>query len=78
MRLEEQLRNDAESLKEVGWFNRAQMFTAAADEIQRLNEHIKRLKESGDELLAWLTDGVSDSNRQLLSNAWIKAKEDKP
>ena len=45
MSLEEQLRNDAQSLREVGWFNRAIMMDAAANEIQKLNERIKRLEE---------------------------------
>jgi transcription elongation GreA/GreB family factor len=42
--LEEQLRKDAESMREVGWFNRAKMYTAAADEIHRLEDRIKRLE----------------------------------
>lgn len=45
MSLEEQLRNDAQSLREVGWFNRAIMMDAAANEIQELNERIKQLEE---------------------------------
>ena len=44
MSLEEQLRKDAESMREVGWFNRAKMYTAAADEIHRLEDRIKRLE----------------------------------
>jgi len=43
--LEEQLRNDAQSLREVGWFNRAIMMDAAANEIQKLNDRINQLKE---------------------------------
>ena len=78
MSLEEQLRNDAQSLREVGWFNRAIMMDAAANEIQELNERIKRLEEAGDELLEWLKDGtISDSNYRLLANAWQRAKENK-
>jgi len=76
--LEEQLRNDAQSLREVGWFNRAIMMDAAANEIQKLNERIKLLKSTGDELLEWLKDGtISDSNYRLLANAWQRAKENK-
>ncbi len=79
MSLEEQLRNDAQSLREVGWFNRAIMMDAAANEIQKLNERIKLLKSTGDELLEWLKDGtISDSNYRLLANAWQRAKENKP
>ena len=78
MSLEEQLRNDAQSLREVGWFNRAIMMDAAANEIQKLNERIKLLKSTGDELLEWLKDGtISDSNYRLLANAWQRAKENK-
>jgi hypothetical protein len=49
--LEEQLRKDAESMREVGWFNRAKMYTAAADEIHRLEDRIKRLEEALDTLV---------------------------
>lgn len=59
MSLEEQLRNDAESLKQVGWFNRAQMFNAAADEIQRLKDHIKQLEEDSERLNWLLNRGVA-------------------
>lgn len=45
MSLEEQLRNDAQSLRELGWFNRAMMMTAAADEIHRLNGRINEMEE---------------------------------
>jgi hypothetical protein len=44
MKLEEQLRNDAQSLRELGWFNRAIMMDAGADEIRRLNEEIRKLQ----------------------------------
>jgi hypothetical protein len=79
--LEEQLRNDAQSLREVGWFNRAIMMDAAANEIKKLNERINRLEEAGNNLL-WnfcpeytsdLTQEQSDALKQ-----WNKAKEDKP
>jgi len=69
--LEEQLRNDAQSLREVGWFNRAIMMDAAANEIQKLNERIKRLEEAGNELM-YDNDDMANINR------WHKAKEDKP
>ena len=71
MSLEEQLRNDAQSLREVGWFNRAIMMDAAANEIQKLNERIKRLEEAGNELM-YDNDDMANINR------WHKAKEDKP
>ena len=71
MSLEEQLRNDAQSLREVGWFNRAIMMDAAANEIQEMNERIKRLEEAGDELLR-------DNDDMANINRWHKAKEAKP
>ena len=46
MSLEEQLRNDAQSLREVGWFNRAIMMDAAANEIQKLNDRINHLESA--------------------------------
>jgi len=59
--LEEQLRNDAQSLREVGWFNRAIMMDAAANEIQKLNERIAQLEQENDamraDLLLWENGG---------------------
>ena len=61
MSLEEQLRNDAQSLREVGWFNRAIMMDAAANEIQKLNERITQLEQENDalraDLLLWDNGG---------------------
>ncbi len=74
MSLEEQLRNDAQSLREVGWFNRAKMYTAAADEIHRLNERIKRLVQAGDCLLSHRNS--TDYHEKV--REWDKAKKDKP
>jgi len=59
--LEEQLRNDAQSLREVGWFNRAIMMDAAANEIKKLNERITQLERENDalraDLLLWENGG---------------------
>ena len=73
MSLEEQLRNDAQSLREVGWFNRAIMMDAAANEIQKLNERIKRLEEAGDVLCA----AAAFMGWHMEIEKWNKAKEDK-
>ena len=40
-------------------------------------QRIKRLEEAGDELLMWLGEDISESNGQLLQDAWNKAKEAK-
>jgi hypothetical protein len=69
--LEEQLRKDAESMREVGWFNRAKMYTAAADEIHRLEDRIKRLEEAGDAMAKIQTYDLLETVN------WRKAKEDK-
>jgi len=59
--LEEQLRNDAQSLREVGWFNRARMMDAAANEIKKLNDRITQLEQENDamraDLLLWENGG---------------------
>lgn len=52
MSLEEQLLNDAQSLREVGWFNRAIMMDAAANEIKKLNDRITQLERENDALRA--------------------------
>ena len=70
MSLEEQLRNDAQSLREVGWFNRAIMMDAAANEIKKLNERIKRLEEAGDEAIC----PIEYASRARI---WTEAKEAK-
>ena len=61
MSLEEQLRNDAQSLREVGWFNRAIMMDAAANEIKKLNDRIAQLEQENDalcaDLLLWENGG---------------------
>jgi len=62
MSLEEQLRNDAQSLREVGWFNRAIMMDAAANEIKKLNDRITQLERENDalraDLLLWEKEEV--------------------
>ena len=46
--------------------------------VEYLQDRIKLLKSTGDELLEWLKDGtISDSNYRLLANAWQRAKENK-
>ena len=46
--------------------------------VEYLQDRIKLMKSTGDELLEWLKDGtVSDSNYRLLANAWQRAKENK-
>lgn len=47
-------------------------------ELNRMADRIKRLEEAGDELLMWLGEDISESNGQLLQDAWHKAKEAKP
>jgi peptidoglycan hydrolase CwlO-like protein len=47
--------------------------------VEYLQDRIKLLNSTGDELLEWLKDGtISDSNYRLLANAWQRAKENKP
>ena len=50
----------------------------AFDELEDLIERIKRLEEAGGQLMMWLGGDISASNRQLLQDAWNKAKEAKP
>jgi hypothetical protein len=46
--------------------------------VEYLQDRIKLMKSTGDELLEWLKDGtISDSNHRLLANAWQRAKENK-
>jgi len=50
--------------------------TIAAD-LRNALARIKRLEEAGGQLMMWLGEDISDSNRQLLQDAWNKAKEAK-
>ena len=47
-------------------------------ELNAANERIKRLEESENRLLNWLTEDCPESVKKQLSNAWIKYKEAKP
>ena len=85
MSLEEQLRNDAQSLREVGWFNRAIMMDAAANEIKKLNERIKRLEKAGNEMYKFINPPSPcmrttrmDDLLQGWDDAKINTKEAKP
>ena len=51
-----------------------QLLTRQRDEA---NERIKRLEESENRLLNWLTEDCPESVKKQLSNAWIEYKEDK-
>ena len=74
MSLEEQLRNDAQSLREVGWFNRAIMMDSAANEIQKLNERIKRLEEDLSRIANQDYRGNRSTESQIAFDALKEAK----
>jgi hypothetical protein len=46
--------------------------------VRGLQDRIKRLEEAGGQLMMWIGEDISDSNRQLLEDHWNKAKEAKP
>ena len=46
--------------------------------VKELKRRIKLLEKAGDEMLMWLGEDISESNGQLLQDAWNKAKEAKP
>ena len=80
MSLEEQLRNDAQSLREVGWFNRAIMMDSAANEIQKLNERIKRMESfinrflDPEDLGYAVNNYVRDDAREALGRERVESK----
>ena len=47
-------------------------------ELNAANERIKRLEESENRMLNWLTEDCPESVKKQLSNAWMKSKEAKP
>ena len=65
----------------VGFLNCPPTWVAWARELERelnaANDRIKRLEEAGGQLMMWIGEDISDSNRQLLEDHWNKAKEDK-
>ena len=46
-------------------------------ELQEARERIKRLEESENRMLNWLTEDCPESVKKQLSNAWMKSKEAK-
>ena len=47
-------------------------------ELTAANDRIKRLEESENRMLNWLTEDCPESVKKQLSNAWMKSKEAKP
>ena len=47
-------------------------------QLKQANERIKRLEESENRMLNWLTEDCPESVKKQLSNAWMKSKEAKP
>ena len=65
-----ELRKDAKGLREIGRWYRAEMMESAANEIDRLNDRIKRLEEAGDAMMSEPCEYTFEQ--------WLKAKEAKP
>ena len=47
-------------------------------ENDQLKSRIKRLEESENRMLNWLTEDCPEAVKKQLSNAWMKSKEAKP
>ena len=47
-------------------------------ELNAANERIKRLEESENRMLNWLTEDCPEAVKKQLSTAWMKSKEAKP
>ncbi len=47
-------------------------------ELNSAQQHIKRLEESENRMLNWLTEDCPEAVKKQLSNAWMKSKEAKP
>ena len=45
--------------------------------ITQLKDRIKRLEESENRMLNWLTEDCPEAVKKQLSNAWMKSKEAK-
>ena len=54
------------------------MEDSQSKQIRELQERIKRLEESENRMLNWLTEDCPESVKKQLSNAWMKSKEAKP
>jgi hypothetical protein len=66
----------------VGFLNCPPTWVAFSKELERelnaANDRIKRLEESENRMLNWLTEDCPESVKKQLSNAWMKSKEAKP
>jgi hypothetical protein len=54
------------------------MEDSQSKQIRELQDRIKRLEESENRMLNWLTEDCPESVKKQLSNAWMKSKEAKP
>ena len=73
----EELKRENEILKDALCMEQDRL-SHARHHIQNTQERIKRLEESENRLLNWLTEDCPESVKKQLSNAWIKYKEAKP
>ena len=74
--LEKQLKQANEHLNESNKIIRQQQLLD--EENLMLKERIKRLEESENRMLNWLTEDCPEAVKKQLSNAWMKSKEAKP
>ena len=56
----------------------ADFATQLERELNAANDRIKRLEESENRMLNWLTEDCPEAVKKQLSNAWMKSKEAKP
>ena len=54
------------------------MEDSQSKQIRELQDRIKRLEESENRMLNWLTEDCPEAVKKQLSNAWMKSKEAKP
>ena len=54
------------------------MEDSRSKQIRELQDRIKRLEESENRMLNWLTEDCPEAVKKQLSNAWMKSKEAKP
>ena len=70
---------------DAAYFKKGATMYDLAGEMKRMereliaaNDRIKRLEESENRMLNWLTEDCPEAVKKQLSNAWMKSKEAKP
>ena len=73
----EAVTNDPHALW-TNWLRGDVKLPVGIGDVRQYQDRIKRLEESENRMLNWLTEDCPEAVKKQLSNAWMKSKEAKP